>query len=899
MGFFSKNKNVGFIVNTDDDNSKKVSGDQHLAPYAITAEEVSASWVLGDDYSESSFSGSNSPLESLKKRMQNTDQEKASVANTVKEIVKEKEINPQETLKKEQPAEIKKSENTVVKQSANENSKEVLEASKSLLEKLQRYTVDDQGHDLSKSNQPLYKLESVAEILKSDSEKALKNLSKKYDVLFDDLGHSKTAEQPDDSPKIEIKEEKIADKISENASAPTEAFKQMVSDAEAREAQELIEHLFPYEKDNDTADISLPHISDIDNIDIGVNAKTTDATATIRFTPVKNNSGNTDHITISNTKMIDLSSESRIDPESEESQTELIESEFEQYKVQDEFTNIESGKKLLRNFAIKKRSGFLRVFVSVLSVLALLVFLIPSVHNFMIGHTKNALIICSLFFAVSFIANIDTLLNFKNLFKKECSSDILCFTASVFTTVLCAYCAFSNGGHENCYYLILTCAIILLIRAFCKFKEVSVMYGNLWQIITDKQKNAVTLIDDSATTFAMAKNSIEGDVLVAAHRKTNFIEDFVKYSKFSAVLSGKTHIVFYLTLILSLAGGIAAYFSYGNMLEALCSAAGVSCIAAMPILYFINTLPLASAAKKLHSNGSMISGMYAAEKIEQANAVVLSINDIFPKGTITMHNMKVLSDNNIDEILVRAASLTSAVNSPLANIFKEIAGTNDSYSIPDSDTVKYEKRLGISGWVDNELLFIGNRSLMEAHGIAIPSIEIDKKILRKGFFPVYVATHNTACALIVIQYDVDPKIAKHLHKLTSLGITLLIENCDPNVNEEMICNYFDIYEDYVKIMTNAGVYMCKNATRAVESCSAPAAFKGSTLNFIKIINYASSIRKSNKLLTVLYCIFAVFGVVYFMYASQLNFNMGILFNILIGEIIATVLSIIGFLIRKP
>ncbi len=398
----------------------------------------------------------------------------------------------------------------------------------------------------------------------------------------------------------------------------------------------------------------------------------------------------------------------------------------------------------------------------------------------------------------------------------------------------------------------------------------------------------------------MAKHAIDGDVLIASNRNTGFINDYVKHSMFSLKLGGRGSVIFYATLIFALLSGIMAYFYYQYMYEAVYSAAAIACIISMPSLFFINCLPLSSASKKLNARGAMIAGMYGAEKIELTNAAVVNINDIFPTGTIKMYSMKVLSDNNVDDTIMRAASLTAAVNSPLEAIFTKIAGTNSSYSIPDSDTVKYEKNLGISGWVNNELLFIGNRSLMQAHGIAIPSLEIDKKILRRGYFPVYVATATTACALIVIQYDVKHEIAKDLRKVTELGLTLLVENCDPNITEDMICDYFGLYEGSVKIMSNAGVYMHKNATVPVDECPAPAAYRGSNLNLIRIINCASMIKKSNKLLTILYAVFAVFGVMYFIYAAFSGITtIPDPLTVLIYELTVCIISIIGFLIRKP
>ena len=882
MGFFSKSKheNNGFIINTDDE-PIKISGNTNMAPHAMTPEEVSSLWVFGEEEQVMKTSA----LDSLKKRMN------VSETNTPKS----EEIALPKTETKPKIEEIKAEE---PKKTSFDNPEKEIKTEKTLIEKVKRYTIDEQGHDAAETQEPLYHLESVAEILMNDGESAMKDLSKKYGLEFvtDNLG--KTKEKPAVSQVSEEKQPDSKSKKPDIPATPTPAFKQMVVDAENRESRELYQTLFPNEKTTVPSDISVPDISDIDTHEVGINDETSISnTATIRFTPIKDNKGNTDHITISNvTKHIDLGEHI---PEDISSHTapSLHQSDFEDFTPNTEFYDIPSGKKLIHNLAKQKRSYFLDMFVSALVIVALSIFLIPPIYDFIIASPKSAMLVCSTFLFVSVAANIDMFFDFKNLIKQRSQFDVLASLCSVSTLCLGITAALTES---NAYYIILLCAVILFVRAFCKFKSVSSQHSSLKLIVNEKQKNAITLINDPATTFAMAKNTIEGDVLVAAHKKTNSLEDFMKHFEFYKTMSGRVSIVFFVTLAISLICGLMAYFYYDSIFSAVFSASCISCLAALPSVFFIDALPFSSAAKKLNPKGAMILGLYGAEKIENANAAVIQIKDIFPEGTVTMHNMKVLSNNNIDNILLRAASLTDAVGSPLSAIFKQIAGTNTSYSIPDSDTVKYEKNLGISGWVDNEPLFIGNRSLMKAHGIDIPSLEVDKKILRKGYFPVYVATANTACALVVIQYDVDPIIAKELHKITDLGVMLLIENCDPNVTEEMICDYFGLYDDSVKIMTNAGVHMYKNATPEVSSCTAPAAFYGSGLNFIKIINRASGIKRCNRLLTILYTLFAVFGALYFIYAAFSGLTtIPEQTTILLYALATTVLSIIGFLIRKP
>lgn len=889
MGFFSKNKNNnnGFIINTDDE-PIKISGDKNLAPHAMTANEVSMLWLNGDD--DKNHTNTNA-LDSLKKRMNISNNNQVKAEN-IEPLCEQLNFEPtkEDDSKTAEPS-------TSIKKESNPNSIE-----KPLIEKVKRYTIDEQGRDVSQNQEPLYQLESVAEILMNNGEHAMKNLSEKYglDVVFDDLSKSS---QNNKGKKADNKKDNNATGLSklDSGVTPTLTFEQMVSESEKRETKELYENLFADKNDkkNEIPDISVPDISDIDNHEVGISTQNDISnTATIRFTPVKDTKGNTDHITISSsTKHIDLSDAFYEDISSQSTVQNLEQSEFEKFSPKNEVTDIASGKKIIHKFAIQKRSSFLSIFVSSLCVIALMIFLIPPVFDFIIANPKNAMFTCGAFLLMSVIANVTMFTDFKNLLCKRCGFDVIASLCSVLSLSLCVTAALT---HSNAYYIILLCSIILLIRAICKFKEISYVIANLKQILNDKPKKAVTLINDPATTFAMAKNTIEGDVLAAAHRNTVFVSDYMKHTQFSQKLSGKGAITFYFTLAFSIIVGVMAYFYYQSVFDAVYCAAVISCIAAMPTLFFIDCLPLSSAAKKLNAKGAMIAGMYGAERLELTNAAIVHINDIFPQGSVKMYSMKVLSDNNIDDTILRAASLTAAINSPLEAIFKQIAGTNSSYSIPDSDTVKYEKNLGISGWVNNELLFIGNRSFMQAHGISIPSLEVDKKILRKGYFPVYVANTDSACALIVIQYNAKPEIAKDLRKVTELGLTLLVENCDPNITEEMLCDYFGLYEGSVKIMTNSGVYMLKNITPDVPECTAPAAYIGSHLNLIRIINCASLIKRSNKLLTVMYAVFAILGIVCFVYAAFSGLmSLPQQTTVLLYTLGTTFLSIIGFLIRKP
>lgn len=866
MGIFSKRKNEDFFTQLEDDVIEEISNSTRKfepkdAPNAITVDELNSGESLKNNRSEVK-----SPLEALKNRMKNSISAEEKAEQSEKNITKIPPIQDDD------------------------------EKQGSLLEKCKAYTVDDQGNDFSLDSHPLYKLESVAEILKSDGAKALDSIAEKYGIKSEDVPNKEKSIEEKNVKKESKPEPKTAVTV-HNEQDKAEARDSKIYEEFLKAPVEIIE-----------MQSGMPDISDIDNVqksNSDINGVSPD-TSTIRFTPVKDSNEDTAHITVSSlTKPIDMRSElqdANLSTAEVKHQTKLERNEFEEFSVKHEYKSFDETKKFTRKLALKNRSAFLRLFGTFITVIAMLVFLITPLRDMLVTDIKAAITVCASFFALSLIFNYDAFLNLKNIFNKKCSGDSLLVIFSLCILLLSALEAFIEEAEysSNTYYIILLGTLIMLSRAYFNFKRSSYMLSNFKQIATTKPKKAVTLITDSATTFAMAKNSIDGDVMAASPRNADFIEDYMKYSRFGMMMSGRMPIITVASCVLALALGIISNLYYSSTVASVYCLCCIMCISCLPCLFFIDVLPLHSASKKLNKKGAMIAGKAGAWQLETANAAVISSQDFFPSGTITLQDLKILSESNVDDILMRAASLTEAVGSPLSPIFKQIAKTNSAYTIPDSDTVKYEERLGLSGWVDNELLFIGNRTLMEAHGITVPSIEVDHHILHKGYFPVYLASGGNACALLVIQYNVMPEIAHELQKVTGLGVTLLISNCDPNINEEMICDYFGLYSDSVKIISNAGVHMYKNAVTPVKSCSAPAAFRTSAMTFIYIMNCASRIKKSNAVLSVVYAVAAALGIVSFIYISLFS-SSGIpdAVTVILYSVVTSIVSFLLYLIKKP
>ncbi len=751
---------------------------------------------------------------------------------------------------------------------------------KSLLDKCMPFILDDNGEAASSNSEPLYKLASVAEILNADSKRTLEKLSREYGMVFEDITPKKpAAEESQSAPPIEeIPFEKEAPVEPETPAEPEKpSATPVISDIDIPDS--------PFYKPESEPDIS--------------------GGETVTFTPITYSGEKRSKIFVStHTKPIDFTDElikvsAPQAPETEEVQLE--ESEFEEYIPKKEFIDEKSGKELLKEFIADKKFAFFSMWGSIILTLVTAIFMLPVMSDVLLTYTRVCMSLTGLLILLGCALNFKIFLSIPKIFTKKSSSDVSVSLAAISVLLYTVFGIVTGEiALDMQIYIQVFLMLILSFSSIKSFMRASYFLRSFRQIYHKGQKNAVALLNDPAITMAMTKGSVEGDCLITAPQGSAHISDFMKYATYGKFLGGRNTVISVASLVIAIVMGFIAGAFANGWISGLYAASAVLCLTALPTLCFIDVLPLYSAAKKLAVRGAMIAGMAGAETVEQSNAVVLNAKDIFPSGTVSMHRMQVLSENNLEDTIVRAASLTEALQSPLAPIFKKIAGTGNITVFPDSDTVKYEEALGISGWVDNRLLFIGNRTLLEAHGISVPDVEIDRKILREGYFPVYVADQNKACAMIVIKYEVDPHISKELNRLSANGITMLIKTSDPNLTEEMICDYFGLYEDSVKVMTAAGCHIYVNTVTPVKSVSCPAAFKTGHLALPTILNCAGRIMRSNLLLTAAYIISAVFGILLFAYAS---FGGGseLLsgWALLIYGAVTTAISYLLYLTQKP
>lgn len=316
---------------------------------------------------------------------------------------------------------------------------------------------------------------------------------------------------------------------------------------------------------------------------------------------------------------------------------------------------------------------------------------------------------------------------------------------------------------------------------------------------------------------------------VAYLKKAGFLSHFMANSYddeghetlfcwFSPVLIGFS--LLFSVVFMLLGGESANWWSAVSVFTALL------CISAPAFAVAGANLSLCRVGKKLLQRGAMLVGWKAVDAMEKVNALTVDASDLFPGETMLLHGIKTFSGARIDEAILDAAAVTIKAGGPLAGVLRRVI-ENRTDMLEEVDTLLYEQEMGLSGWVGGRRVLVGNRRLLENHGVDVPSRDYEMRYTKDGRQLVYLSTGGELCAMFVVSYTADKSIAQALDSLSRAGVTLLIRTCDPNVTQELVRDVFRIDEDTVRILdAMAGrVYETLNNTTQ-ERCEAVLACNG-------------------------------------------------------------------------
>ena len=379
-------------------------------------------------------------------------------------------------------------------------------------------------------------------------------------------------------------------------------------------------------------------------------------------------------------------------------------------------------------------------------------------------------------------------------------------------------------------------------------------------VFGEYDKYAICKLEDGALARELTRGLDIDDPSVAFSVKAQYLtgyEDAAYSHDFSENLS---RILAPICLVASLAVALAGYFlsEDRNPFAALTAFAALSAICSPLTASIAASMPLGRMSKKLHKEGAMIAGYEAADDLSDVSAVVLSATDLFTSKDITLFSVKPFAEKRIDEALLDAASLICASESTLSGIFSNIIQGQKKLLRPVENIV-YEDGMGISAWVNKKRVLIGNRTLMQHHGIDTPSKDFEAKFCRDHRDILYLANSGELSAMFVLGYSANEQVQWMLDDLASQKITIVVSTNDPNVTAEKISRLYDFPMEDIRIVPSQIRDELMAYQQPRETAPASAAHMGNAASLVSTVCASYSTRTAVVLATMIQFLGIILG----------------------------------------
>lgn len=478
---------------------------------------------------------------------------------------------------------------------------------------------------------------------------------------------------------------------------------------------------------------------------------------------------------------------------------------------EDEYANENEKQEVLESLERKQKSAKLNVaamsVLSVVAVLLSLVFVSDGILQFanIIEISPIAFVSCNvILLLLSMIFSRSIFFNALDSISNRMPSKDVLFSI---TTIIC----FASNmlllfSHKSIltpevfiYSPIVT--ISLLFNAISKNIAVSQALRNFEYIASPEgdNKHGVAMVRNYRVASDMTKGVVEDEPLLVKNVKTSFFKNFLTHSFQNDRSDEICYKVALSVLPIGLALAMLAYLFYKDVYVSVTVISGIMAMATTFIGPILVMFPLHDTSDITRHFGDMAPCVDAIEKFSAANSILIDAHDLFPAEAVKLQGIKTFSGKRIDDAIVDAASIVTQSNSILSNVFMDIIANNTEL-LKKVDTIIYEDLMGISAWVDDKRVLIGNRELMVNHSIAVPKKEYEESHTKLGHDVVYLAAEGELAAAFIIQISTNREIFDVVNLLERNEMRAIIKSVDSILTVDKIAELFNIEPSFIKIL---------------------------------------------------------------------------------------------------
>ncbi|MBE6824339.1 MAG: hypothetical protein E7513_03220 [Ruminococcaceae bacterium] len=364
-----------------------------------------------------------------------------------------------------------------------------------------------------------------------------------------------------------------------------------------------------------------------------------------------------------------------------------------------------------------------------------------------------------------------------------------------------------------------------------------------FKFITSKSPAfAAKIFNDEETARKMLSGTTASHSVVAYQHPTRFLSDFLKISyapdPSEELCSKLTPITLVSSVFVAVTYGVISKTFIG----ALSALAVMLCISIPVCALLCGNLPLKFSCKDTLKHGAMLSGYPSIRQFCDCDAVMVDAMELYPKGSIKLNAMKHFAEFRVEESLLSAAVILKEAKSPLYTAFEKILEEN-AHNLPKVESVMYEDKLGLVGWVGGERVLIGNRKLLDRYHIYLDDAADETKYKNSSKDVTYIACSGQLVSMIVTTYTPNPVVKNVLSRAQKNGLCLVVRTTDCNVTQDKIATDYEIYARTVKVLSTGYASTCNEvSSKKEESSRSYLATRGKFSSLLYAVNTAISLK---------------------------------------------------------
>jgi hypothetical protein len=339
------------------------------------------------------------------------------------------------------------------------------------------------------------------------------------------------------------------------------------------------------------------------------------------------------------------------------------------------------------------------------------------------------------------------------------------------------------------------------------------------------------------------------DVLKKVRGKTNgFYKNLVSQDV-------SENIYTYITPLLIVAGFVFAFLSSigsGKSTNfAHCYAVIMSVATAFPATTaFI--MPFSYAVSSIRKNGCTIAGWCGACDIYDAEAAVVTDEDVFPVGSVSLSGVKLFEGVNQRKTIIAASSLIISSGSGISRIFAELLRSQGMKAHPVESFACYEGG-GIGGVVDGERVLVGSGAFMNLMGIRVP-----EKVNENN--TVFAAINDELSAVFTVNYVPSNSVHSALRSLLDTRTDVLLAVKDFNVTPNTIQKKFKVSMEGVEYLPIETSYKLSEEGEDEEKSVAAILCREGLAPLSEVITKGRSVKTITEINTVISVASSILGV---------------------------------------